>query len=105
MECVREALQSARHAGDGLHTRRCEEILERHSGARRAFLTPSCTHALEMAGLLLDLRTGDEVIVPSFTFPSTANAFALRGARPVFADIRPDTLNIDERLLPRLVTD
>jgi dTDP-4-amino-4,6-dideoxygalactose transaminase len=71
----------------------------------KALLTTSCTHALEMAGLLLDLKPGDEVIVPSFTFVSTANAFALRGARPVFADVRPDTLNLDERKLESLITE
>ena len=70
----------------------------------RALLTTSCTHALELAALLLDVGPGDEVVVPSFTFVSAANAFALRGARPVFADVRPDTLNLDERLLDDLVT-
>ena len=74
-------------------------------GVRRAFLTTSCTHALEMAALLLDIKPGDEVIVPSFTFVSSINAFVLRGATPVFADIRPDTLNLDERQLPGLITE
>jgi dTDP-4-amino-4,6-dideoxygalactose transaminase len=104
LEYVRQALESGRHAGDGPFARRCETFLERHCGAGRAFLTPSGTHALELAALLLELTSGDEVIVPSFTFPSTANAFALRGAVPVFADIRPDTLNIDEESLTRLLT-
>src|SRR5262249_56404936 len=79
-------------------------VLEQVVGAHKALLTTSCTHALEMAALLLDLKDGDEVIVPSFTFVSTANAFVLRGARPVFADIRPDTFNLDERKLPSLVS-
>ena len=104
IEHVRDALQSGRHAGDGPYAERCEAFFERHCGPRRAFLTPSGTHALELAALMLDLHSGDEVIVPSFTFPSTANAFALRGAVPVFADVRPDTLNIDEASLARLVT-
>jgi dTDP-4-amino-4,6-dideoxygalactose transaminase len=91
-------------SGDGVYTRKCQELLERELGVPRALLTTSCTHALEMCALLLDIRPGDEVIVPSFTFVSTVNAFVLRGARPVFADIRPDTLNIDERLLDSLIT-
>ena len=86
-------------SGDGEYTRRCNELLQRELGSRAVFLTTSCTHALELAAILLDLEPGDEVIVPSFTFVSTANAFVLRGARPVFVDIRPDTLNLDERLL------
>src|SRR5579872_2532088 len=91
-------------SGDGPFTRQCHAFLERLLGVPRVLLTTSCTHALEMAALLLDLRPGDEVIVPSFTFVSTANAFALHGARPVFADIRPDTLNLDERLLESKIT-
>ncbi|HEX9007266.1 MAG TPA: dTDP-4-amino-4,6-dideoxygalactose transaminase [Bacteroidota bacterium] len=101
---VAEALHAGHLAGDGPFTRQCTALLERLTGARRALLTTSCTHALEMSALLLDLRPGDEVILPSFTFVSTANAFALRGAIPVFADIRPTTLNLDERLLERLIT-
>lgn len=99
-----DALRGDTVAGDGPYTRRCHALLERELGVAKALLTTSCTHALEMAALLLEVGPGDEVIVPSFTFVSTANAFALRGARPVFADIRPDTLNIDERLLERLMT-
>ncbi|HLX07278.1 MAG TPA: dTDP-4-amino-4,6-dideoxygalactose transaminase [Thermoanaerobaculia bacterium] len=98
-----EAIAAGRISGDGDFSRRCHELLERELGAPRVLLTTSCTHALEMCSLLLDLAPGDEVIVPSFTFVSTANAFALRGARPVFADVRPDTLNLDESLLPELI--
>lgn len=90
--------------GDGPFTRQCHEWLERITGSGKALLTTSCTHALEMAALLLDLREGDEVIVPPFTFVSTVNAIVLRGARPVFVDIRPDTLNIDERQIEAAIT-
>jgi dTDP-4-amino-4,6-dideoxygalactose transaminase len=83
---------------------RCHALLEEQLGAHKALLTTSCTHALEMAALLLDIQPGDEVIIPDFTFVSTVNAFVLRGARPVFADIRPDTLNLDESQLERLIT-
>jgi dTDP-4-amino-4,6-dideoxygalactose transaminase len=99
-----EAARSGSIAGDHAFTERCHELLENALGVRRALLTTSCTHALEMAALLLDLAPGDEFIVPSFTFVSTANAFALRGARPVFIDVRPDTLNLDETKLEALVT-
>jgi dTDP-4-amino-4,6-dideoxygalactose transaminase len=98
-----ESLARGHISGDGLFSRRCHELLERELGVRRALLTASGTGALEMAALLLGLGAGDEFIVPSFTFVSTANAFALRGARPVFADIRPDTLNLDERQLESLI--
>ncbi|MGE5181462.1 MAG: dTDP-4-amino-4,6-dideoxygalactose transaminase [Acidobacteriota bacterium] len=101
---VREALDSRRLAGDGPFGRRAEQLLERLVGVPRALLTTSCTHALEMSAMLLELAPGDEVIVPAFTFVSTVNAFVLRGARPVFADIRPDTLNLDERRLEALIT-
>src|SRR5881394_427313 len=103
-EAVQAAILSGHVSGDGPFTRRCAEILETSVGCKRALLTTSCTHALEMAALLLEIKPGDEVIVPSFTFVSTVNAFVLRGATPVFADIRPDTLNVDERLLPGLIT-
>ena len=86
-------------SGDGEYTRRCHDLLRRELGSRAVFLTTSCTHALELSAILLDFGPGDEVILPSFTFVSTANAFVLRGARPVFIDVRPDTLNLDERLL------
>lgn len=91
-------------AGDGEFTRRCSRWLEERTGSARALLTHSCTAALEMAAILAGLQRGDEVIMPSFTFVSTANAFALRGAVPVFVDIRPDTLNIDENLIEAAIT-
>jgi dTDP-4-amino-4,6-dideoxygalactose transaminase len=101
---VAEALASGRLSGNGPFTRECEAALERATGARKVLLTGSCTAALEISALLVDGSPGDEVIVPSFTFVSTANAFAMHGFRPVFADCRPDTLNIDERGLERLLT-
>lgn len=101
---VREALASGHLSGDGPFTKRCHEWLQRRFGVPRALLTTSCTDALELAGLLLDLKPGDEIIVPSFTFVSTVNAFALRGAVPVFAEVRRDTLNIDESRIEELVT-
>jgi len=91
-------------AGDGPFTKRCHSWLEERSGCAKALLTHSCTAALEMAALLLDIRPGDEVILPSYTFVSTANAFVLRGAVPVFVDIRADTLNLDERLIEAAIT-
>jgi dTDP-4-amino-4,6-dideoxygalactose transaminase len=102
--CLAEAVTRTHISGDGYFTAQCSALLEAALGAPRVLLTTSCTHALEMAALLLDIRPGDEVIVPSFTFVSTVNAFVLRGARPVFVDIRPDTLNLDESLLERAVT-
>jgi len=99
-----EAIRAGHISGDGFFTRQCHAFLEREIGVRKALLTTSCTHALELAALLLDPKEGDEVIIPTFTFASTANAFVLRGARPVFADIRPDTLNLDEKKLPNLIT-
>jgi dTDP-4-amino-4,6-dideoxygalactose transaminase len=101
---VQQAIDAMHISGDGRFTAACHEVLEASLGVPRALLTTSCTHALEMAALLLDIQPGDEVIVPSFTFVSTANAFVLRGARPVFADIRPDTLNLDETRLEGLIT-
>src|ERR1700693_6173941 len=100
---IAEAIANGHASGDGPFTRKCHELLERELGVPRVLLTTSCTHALEMAALLLDCGPEDEVIVPSFTFVSTANAFALRGARLVFADICPDTLNIDESRLASLI--
>jgi dTDP-4-amino-4,6-dideoxygalactose transaminase len=94
-----EAVAEGRLAGDGRFTRRCSELLSGHLGGSPVLLTTSCTHALEMAALLLEIEPGDEVVLPSFTFVSVANAFVLRGARPVFADVRPDTLNLDEEAL------
>ena len=104
LEHVAAVARSGALAGDHEFTERCQQMLESALGARHALLTTSCTHALEMAALLLDLGPDDEVIVPSFTFVSTANAFALRRARPVFVDVRPDTLNLDETKLERLIT-
>lgn len=104
LDYVADAIARGHLSGDGFYTKQCHRLLEEITGARKALLTTSCTHALEMAALLLDIAPGDEVILPSFTFVSTANAFVLRGARPVFVDIRPDTLNLDERLLERLIT-
>lgn len=101
---IRQAMTSGQIAGDRTFSRKCQALLEEVLGVKRALVTTSCTHALEMAALLLDLQPGDEVIVPAFTFVSTANAFALRGARVVFCDIRPDTLNLDEARLPGLIT-
>lgn len=101
---IAEAHANAHLSGDGAFTKRCNAWIERTTGARRALLTHSCTAALEMIALLLDLAPGDEVIMPSFTFVSTANAFALRGAVPVFVDIRADTLNIDENLIEAAIT-
>jgi len=101
---VADAVVQGHSAGEGSFTRECQAVLEQILDVPRVLLTTSCTHALEMAALLLDIRPGDEVIVPSFTFVSTANAFALRGARPVFIDIRPDTLNLDENQLESLIT-
>jgi dTDP-4-amino-4,6-dideoxygalactose transaminase len=92
-------------AGDQTYSKKCHALLEEVLGVKKALVTTSCTHALEMSALLLDIQPGDEVIVPSFTFVSTANAFALRGARIVFADIRPDTLNLDETRLEELITE
>jgi dTDP-4-amino-4,6-dideoxygalactose transaminase len=104
MEYMREAIANQQISGDGVFTRKVHALLEQLLGAPKSLLTTSCTHALEMAALLLDVGPGDEVILPSFTFVSTANAFALRGARPVFVDIRPDTLNIDESRIEALIT-
>jgi dTDP-4-amino-4,6-dideoxygalactose transaminase len=104
LDYMRQALEAGHISGDGAFTRRCHEHLERMTGATRVFLTTNCTHALEMSMMLLDVGPGDEVICPAFTFVSTANAIALRGATPVFADVRPDTLNLDEARLEALIT-
>ncbi len=101
---IQHAHSSGQLAGDGHFTRLCSRWLEQNTGARHALLTHSCTAALEMAALLLEIAPGDEVIMPSFTFVSTANAFVLRGGVPVFVDIRPDTLNIDEKLIEAAIT-
>ena len=101
---VVQAFAQGHLAGDGPFTRRCHALVEDALAVPKALLTTSCTHALEMSALLLDVKPGDEVIVPSFTFVSSANAFVLRGARPIFIDIRPDTLNLDESQLERMIT-
>lgn len=101
---IAQAIASGRISGDGVFSEKCHTLLEQELGVARALLTTSCTHALEIAALLVGIEAGDQVIVPSFTFVSTANAFVLRGAQPVFADIRPDTLNLDETYLEQLIT-
>lgn len=103
-ELMAEALRHNHISGDGKYTKMCNALLEQELGVNKALLTTSCTHALEMSAILLDIQPGDEVIIPSFTFVSTVNAFVLRGAKPVFIDIRPDTLNLDESQLERLIT-
>jgi dTDP-4-amino-4,6-dideoxygalactose transaminase len=105
LDYIAQAIRNRHLSGDGTFTRRCSAYLEDALGAARVLLTPSCTHALELAAFLLDIGPGDEVVVPAFTFVSTPNAFVLRGARPVFADIREDTLNLDERKLSQVITD
>ena len=104
MEYMAEAIASGKISGDGRFTKQASSLLEQELGVPRVLLTTSCTHALEMMAILLDIRPGDEVILPDFTFVSTVNAFVLRGAKPVFADIRPDTLNLDESRLEALIT-
>lgn len=101
---IAQAMDARRLSGDGVFTKKCSELLEDVLGARKVLLTTSCTHALDMSAILLDLQPGDEVIIPSFTFVSTVNAFVLRGAKPVFIDIRPDTLNMDENQLEALIS-
>lgn len=101
---IQKAHDAGHLSGDGVFTKQCHAWLEKNTGATKSLLTHSCTAALEMSALLLDLEHGDEVIMPSFTFVSTANAFVLRGAIPVFVDIRADTLNIDERLIEAAIT-
>jgi dTDP-4-amino-4,6-dideoxygalactose transaminase len=104
LENIAAAVRDGHLAGDGRFTRQCHQWLEQKLGAKRALLTHSCTAALEMAAILCDLQPGDEVIMPSFTFVSTANAFVLRGAVPVFVDVRADTFNLDERLVGAAIT-
>lgn len=101
---IQQTMASGHVAGDGAFTRQCHQLLEAALSVPKVLLTTSCTHALEMSALLLDIQPGDEVIVPAFTFVSTVNAFVLRGARPIFADIRSDTLNIDETKIEALIT-
>ena len=101
---VSQVLRSGGLAGDGVFTEKCHRWFEKNTGTKKALLTTSCTHALEMAAILLDIQPGDEVIMPSFTFVSTANAFVLRGAKIIFVDIRPDTMNIDETKIEAAIT-
>ena len=102
---IGEAIRSRKICGDGQFTRKCNAWLEEKTGIAKALLTTSCTHATEMAALLADVKQGDEVIMPSYTFVSTADAFVLRGARVVFVDIRPDTMNMDEKLIEDAITE
>jgi dTDP-4-amino-4,6-dideoxygalactose transaminase len=102
---VIEAMHSSAIAGDGYFSKKCQSWFEARLGCKKALLTPSCTHALEMSAILIDIQPGDEVIMPSYTFVSTANAFVLRGAKIVFVDVRPDTMNIDERSIEAAITD
>lgn len=101
---VLAAMRSDKMSGDGEYGNKCQQWFEQQLDCKKALLTPSCTQALEMAALLIDIQPGDEVIMPSYTFVSTANAFVLRGAKIVFVDIRPDTLNIDEKLIEAAIT-
>ena len=105
LEYIKQAISSSHISGDGIFTNKCNSLLEKKMGVKKSLLTTSCTHALEMSAILLDIKPDDEVIVPSFTFVSTVNAFVLRGAKPVFIDIRPDTLNMDETQLEGLITE
>lgn len=105
IEYIKDALSKGRISGDGYYTNKCNEFIENTFRTKKALLTTSCSSALDMAALLLDLKEGDEVIMPSYTFVSTANAVVLRGAKPIFADIQEDTLNIDPRDIERKITD
>jgi len=105
LDYMQSAMASGKLCGDGGFTRRCQQWMEQRFGSKKVLLTPSCTASLEMAALLIDLQPGDEVIMPSYTFVSTANAFVLRGATIVFVDIRPDTLNIDESKIEAAITE
>lgn len=105
MENMKKAIDSMHICGDGEFTKRCNDFFERTTGTTKCLLTTSCTHALEMAALLAGIKEGDEVIMPSFTFVSTADAFVLRGAKIVFVDIRPDTMNMDENLIEAAITE
>lgn len=104
-EYIAQAVKNQKICGDGEFTKKCNKWIEEKTGTKKCLLTTSCTHATELAALLLDIKPGDEVIMPSYTFVSTADAFVLRGAVPVFVDIRPDTMNIDEKLIEDAITD
>lgn len=105
MDYIRQAVENQKICGDGEFTKKCNTWMEERTGAKKALLTTSCTHATELAALLADIQPGDEVIMPAYTFVSTADAFVLRGARVVFVDIRPDTMNIDENRIEEAVTE
>ena len=105
MEYIRQAVKAQKICGDGELTKKCNEWIEKRTGAKKCLLTTSCTHATELAALLSDIQEGDEVIMPSYTFVSTADAFVLRGAKAVFVDIRPDTMNIDETKIEAAITE
>ena len=105
MKYIKECVENQKICGDGDYTRRANEWFEKKTGVNKCLLTTSCTHATEMSAILAGIKEGDEVIMPSYTFVSTANAFVLRGARVVFVDIRPDTMNIDENLIEAAITD
>ena len=105
MEYIEECMRNQKICGDGAYTKKCNRWIEERTGTTKCLLTTSCTHATELAALLADIRPGDEVIMPAYTFVSTADAFVLRGAVPVFVDIRPDTMNIDEKLIEAAITD
>lgn len=102
---IKKAIENHKICGDGEFTKKCNQWIEEKTGTEKALLTTSCTHATEIAALLCDIKPGDEVIMPSYTFVSTADAFVLRGAKAVFVDIRPDTMNIDEKLIENAITD
>ena len=102
---IQECVKNQKICGDGAYTKKCNEWIEERTGTTKCLLTTSCTHATELAALLARIQPGDEVIMPSFTFVSTADAFVLRGAVPVFVDIRPDTMNIDEKLIEAAITE
>lgn len=105
MTYIEKAIKNHKICGDGMFTKTCSKWIEEHTGTMRALLTTSCTHAIELAALLADVEPGDEIIMPSYTFVSTADAFVLRGAKIVFVDIRPDTMNIDESLIENAITE
>jgi len=105
MDYIKECVENQKICGDGIYTKKCNEWIEKKTGTAKCLLTTSCTHALEMAALLADIQPGDEVIMPAYTFVSTADAFVLRGAVPVFVDIRPDTMNMDENLIEAAITE
>lgn len=105
MQYIQDVMQNGLLCGDGYYSKKCQSWFEEKLDVPKTLLTTSCTHALEMAAILLDIKPGDEVIMPSYTFVSTANAFVLRGAVPVFVDVRPDTMNIDERLIEAAITE